>query len=126
MQQLLKQSNSKLRHQGEAFYLALILLGSYQPSDSIGTRGWAEEFRTAASLQFRHAIRFLTQKGYIGQARPVVRVGDKVIIIQGCEVPYVFRPLGGRQYSLISDCYVHGVMYGEAWDQRKAQDIEIL
>jgi hypothetical protein len=96
------------------------------PSDEIETREWAREFLLAAWIQFSSSIRSLTQKRYIGQVLPDAKRGDKVTIIQGCEVPYLLRPLGNNQYSIIGECYFHGVMYGEAWDENNVQDIEIV
>ncbi|KAF9869712.1 hypothetical protein CkaCkLH20_12755 [Colletotrichum karsti] len=51
--------------------------------------------------------------------------GDKVCIIRGAKVPYVLRPLPQRGvYSLVGECWIQGLMEGEAlkadgfaWDE---------
>ena len=41
-------------------------------------------------------------------------VGDKICIIQGAKVPFVLRQQGNGKYSLLGECWVEGVMRGEA------------
>ncbi|PMD12788.1 hypothetical protein NA56DRAFT_540752, partial [Hyaloscypha hepaticicola] len=49
---------------------------------------------------------------------PSVREGDMVCIIFGCSVPVVLRKVstggGNSHFEFISECYVHGMMDGEA------------
>ncbi len=43
--------------------------------------------------------------------------GDQVYILAGGKVPLVLRPVSGSQldtFELVGDCYIHGVMDGEA------------
>lgn len=42
--------------------------------------------------------------------------GDKVFVLRGSEVPFILRPCGlGREgFFVVGDCYVHGIMDGEA------------
>lgn len=56
---------------------------------------------------------FTTSSGRIGIGPPTMREGDFVAILFGGYTPYVLRPEGG-QYSLVGECYVHGIMNGEA------------
>jgi hypothetical protein len=124
--EILQGQSISLADKMYAIRLALVLLDGKTPATDIETLKWASQFRTAAWLQFRRAIRCATQRGYIGQVHRVAKVGDIIAIIQGCEIPYLLRPSNGHQYSLISDCYIHGIMYGEAWDETVVQDIEIV
>ena len=39
------------------------------------------------------------------------RAGDKVVILQGCKVPVVLRPLDQGGYKLIGESYIDGMMY---------------
>ena len=59
---------------------------------------------------------FVTVQGYIGIGPEHILVGDSVNILVGCSVPVVLREvLGDVEYHhLIGDCYVHGMMDGEA------------
>lgn len=37
-----------------------------------------------------------------------------VCILYGADVPIVLRKAAGGRYVLIGECYMHGIMYGEA------------
>ncbi|KAI1175099.1 HET-domain-containing protein [Nemania sp. FL0916] len=54
-----------------------------------------------------------TEKGYLGWAPDIARVGDAVVIVLGAGIPFVVRPVGDGTYKLIGESYIHGVMYGE-------------
>lgn len=41
--------------------------------------------------------------------------GDVVCVLFGNKVPFCLRPMG-RRYLLVGECYVHGLMKGEAMD----------
>ncbi|KAF5601881.1 heterokaryon incompatibility het-6 [Fusarium pseudocircinatum] len=58
---------------------------------------------------------FRTKKGHLGLAPQTIQVGDEVGILQGAEVPHVFRRDSGSEtsLSLVGDAYVYGIMYGE-------------
>ena len=56
------------------------------------------------------------KKDWIGLAPMASRIGDVVCILYGCSVPVVLRPDadGGKWWQLVGECYVHGMMDGEA------------
>ena len=54
-----------------------------------------------------------TVLGYMGLFPSQARKGDAVAIIYGAPSPFVIRP-EGQDYQLIGECYVHGIMDGEA------------
>jgi hypothetical protein len=56
-----------------------------------------------------------TEKGYIGNALELTRRGDIVCILFGCKMPVILRPKG-RHFIFIGECYIHGLMFGEAMD----------
>lgn len=66
--------------------------------------------------------RFLVTKDYewIGLAPMTAKVNDLVCILYGCSVPVVLRRqrdlMGTEYFQLIGECYVHGMMDGEAVD----------
>lgn len=64
---------------------------------------------------FRRQL-FTTKRGYIGLAPLGADCGDIVCIFPGCSVPLILRQ---QQWfhELIGDCYVHGIMNGEAIDK---------
>ena len=51
--------------------------------------------------------------GYLASVPVSSLPGDLVCVVMGAEVPFVLRPLHGG-YQLIGECYVHGLMCGEA------------
>ncbi|KAH7157707.1 heterokaryon incompatibility protein-domain-containing protein [Dactylonectria estremocensis] len=59
---------------------------------------------------------FTTKSGYIGMCVVDIAPGDIVATFSGATVPFVLRPHNkASEFRLISDCYVHGLMNGEAW-----------
>lgn len=57
-----------------------------------------------------------TSKGYLALASRCVRVDDEVWLPGGGPTPFILRPLPGSDghYSFLAECYVHGIMNGEA------------
>lgn len=55
-----------------------------------------------------------TLKGYIGLAPLASKKGDMVCVLFGCSTPIILRPLANGGYKFIGECYVHGIMEGEA------------
>ncbi|KAG4422061.1 hypothetical protein IFR04_004802 [Cadophora malorum] len=63
-----------------------------------------------------------TTKGRLGSMPKYAEVGDKICLFYGGNLPYVIRPRGDGTYRYIGDCYLDGVMYGEAMvDGRKSE-----
>lgn len=61
---------------------------------------------------FAFSVKFITKDNYMGVASSA-EVGDKVVVLAGCNVPVLLRPKGNH-YEHISACYVVGFMDGEA------------
>ena len=57
-----------------------------------------------------------TERGYVGQFCADAQIGDMICIPLGSAVPFVIRPSVEGMYNLIGECYVHGIMHGEAFD----------
>ena len=60
-----------------------------------------------------------THGGYLGLVPAGAIAGDVVATIMGCDVPLLLRPAKGEEtspFTLIGECYVHGVMSGEVLD----------
>ena len=55
-----------------------------------------------------------TTKGYLGIGLAAAEVGNRVCIFLGGRVLYVRRSRDNGHYEFIGECYVHGVMDGEA------------
>lgn len=54
-----------------------------------------------------------TSNGYIGLAPTEAETGDMVCVLFGGETPFILRPMD-EHWLLIGDCYIHGIMDGEA------------
>lgn len=73
---------------------------------------------------FRAAFQRLfcsTKQGRIGLAPCTTQKGDLVAIIMGADVPFVLRSTDVGTYELVGDCYIHGVMNGEALEGKHDQ-----
>lgn len=55
-----------------------------------------------------------TSSGYIGLFPEHSQPGDGVYVLHGCHVPVVLRPRGDNKFKFVGECYVHGIMGGEA------------
>jgi hypothetical protein len=60
----------------------------------------------------------VTKTGYIGVGPKLTRAGDHVVVLYGGRTPFVLRP-HQNEYRLVGECYVHGVMDGEAMRRHK-------
>lgn len=76
------------------------------------------------AISARHRRMFVTEMGYFGMGGPATAVGDDVHLLLGSNVPFVTRPLAGdadsrpldpsiKHYTLVGECYLHGIMDGE-------------
>ena len=75
--------------------------------------------------------RFLvTANGYIGLAPGEARKGDRVVIVYGCSTPLLIRKVDEAEdnWRLVGECYVYGLMDGEAiaMDDILDRDIRLL
>ena len=56
----------------------------------------------------------VTQNGYIGLAPRSIKPGDQVSLLLGCDSPLALRPDKTGRHSVVGQCYIHGLMEGEA------------
>lgn len=57
---------------------------------------------------------FVTKKGYMGLCPRSTRLGDKVVVLFGGRTPFILRKARKGRYEFLGECYVHGIMNGEA------------
>jgi hypothetical protein len=69
---------------------------------------------------------FVTETGYIGFGRGDVQKNDEVHIIVGANYPFVLRQVPAEissaeaaRHKMVGNCYLHGIMYGEAMQSYK-------
>ncbi|KAL9082221.1 MAG: hypothetical protein Q9165_008927, partial [Trypethelium subeluteriae] len=69
--------------------------------------------RATRILAWRRLV--TTKGGYLGIVPAGTVAHDTIAVLRGCDMPLVLRPLRGdtRQFSVIGECYVHGIMSGE-------------
>jgi hypothetical protein len=60
-----------------------------------------------------HRVFARTKKGYYVLGPKALEEGDIVCVLFGAKVPFCLRRLG-NSYLLVGECYVHGLMNGEA------------
>ncbi|KAK4635343.1 hypothetical protein CLAFUW4_02323 [Fulvia fulva] len=61
-----------------------------------------------------------TSKGYYCLAPSGAREGDLVALLEGGDVPFIIREYG-EQWLIVGECYVHGIMNGEAYDAARCR-----
>lgn len=61
---------------------------------------------------------FRTRENYLGNGPRKTKPGDQVWILAGAKVPFVLRPQETGKHVLVGDCYVHGIMHGEAFERQ--------
>jgi len=106
---LLLQQNSTFRIAGRELASYFPTSGGPDPEDA---RDALE--RIFRFLRSRRLI--LTSKGHIGLGPHATRRGDIVVLLLGCNVPMLVRPVVSRpkHYKLVGGCYLQGFMEGEA------------
>lgn len=56
---------------------------------------------------------FVNKTGYIGVGPATLSAGDTCCVLLGATVPFILRKAGSC-YKLVGECYIHGIMRGEA------------
>lgn len=61
-----------------------------------------------------------TDGGDIALCPKETAVKDKLVLLQGSDVPFILRPIGIR-WQIVGECYVHVLMDGSAWDESRCE-----
>jgi hypothetical protein len=99
------------------------------PEDEVlaWTRNIEKNMNLAAiSLKGRRLI--TTSDGKFGLVPESVRIGDAIAIID-CSFPILLRKTTNNSYIYLGECYIHGMMDGEAMDgveRRSLQSLNII
>ncbi|KAK5996317.1 Heterokaryon incompatibility 6-like protein [Cladobotryum mycophilum] len=68
-----------------------------------------------------------TEKGYLAIVPRWSVVGDEVALFEGSKAPLIVRRnIDKCAKQLIGPCYVHGIMYGEAWDDTLSKQVVMV
>ena len=83
----------------------------------------AEEWSRSANGASKNRIFARTKKGYYVLGPKLMEDGDLICVLFGGKVPFCLRPWGDR-FLLVGECYVHGLMDGEAMHMMSRQELE--
>ncbi|KAL8656073.1 MAG: hypothetical protein Q9226_002793, partial [Calogaya cf. arnoldii] len=85
---------------------------------SLGSKVEAPENLAAFSREVQHCIRgrifYTTSEGSLGSALVAAKPGDHICVLLGCKSPLVIRQYPNGSYAIIGECYLHGMMEGQA------------
>lgn len=87
-----------------------------------------EEYMLNVRMKCRHRTFFSTSGGRIGIGPSQTKSGDLVYIIRNTLTPFILRPMEGKpgHFQFLGEAYVHGLMYGEAFDILNEDDLQII
>ncbi|KAI1410744.1 HET-domain-containing protein [Hypoxylon sp. FL1857] len=83
-------------------------------ADGAAATGELSTFYRRLITSWVNGCLFETRNGYVGMIDGKPHAGDEVFIILGCDLPMLLRPTTTGEYEVVGDCYVHGIMDGEA------------
>lgn len=103
------------------FWAAATSLVVYQNTRGTSSSSWSRFGNGHPNLRECFDRRFVkTRGGCYGLCHRDTMPNDRLVLLQGANVPIVLRPSGER-WLLVGECYLYGAMYGELWDQDRCQ-----
>ncbi|KAF7949122.1 hypothetical protein EAE96_008291 [Botrytis aclada] len=86
-----------------------------------------QELREAMKFVLKNRRWGITSKGYFGLFPRYAEKDDIVYVMDGCDVPYLLREVDGEgRFRLVGECYVFGIMDGEAVEREDVVFGEIV
>lgn len=111
------------QHSYSLFRSWLVTNFDAQPSHAVPGDTDFVNFRKSFYIATQGQHFFTTDLGYMGLGY-APREGDEVWVLFGGTVPFILRRTSRLgEYSLIGDCYVHGIMDGERMTDLKEGDV---
>ena len=89
----------------------------------------ARQFITAVKANWSRRVLFATKRGYIGLAPPKTAQGDLICVIFGTVTPFILKKsldADKEAYTLVGECYIHGLMKGEGLKLGEEQEIVLV
>jgi hypothetical protein len=108
---------------GDAEARRLFWTSSAWPSAFQEDRDRFESSIIKLRMHVLHRQFLVTGRGYMGTATYNARKDDIVAVLYGCSVPVILRKVGD-DYVFIGECYVQGLMDGEAMGMAVGQKFE--
>lgn len=78
------------------------------------SKGDADQFGVLVGKACHEREFFVTSHGRMGLCPRDTRAGDLIVVLYGGSVPYVLRKAGENGWRFVGECYVDGIMFGEA------------
>ena len=69
-------------------------------------------------------VMIYTSQGYMGLAPEATRKGDSIILLKGGKLPFVAKK-EGENWAVLGSCYIHGIMSGERFDEKRCRTMWI-
>jgi hypothetical protein len=63
-------------------------------------------------------VMIYTSQGYMGLAPEATKEGDSIALLKGGRLPFVLGK-EGENWAVLGSCYIHGIMYGEGFDEKR-------
>jgi len=113
-----------------AAYWSLLDPGFLDFQDPVRTKlkaqaslGDADQFGVLAGKACHERKFFGTAQGRMGLCPRGTQSGDRIVILHGGSVPYVLREMDYGTWRFIGECYVDGIMFGEAGKMEKEEKV---
>jgi hypothetical protein len=117
----------------QAFTRAIDEVETAQHPDKLATMSSDEErlaamFSDAMKTALGNRCLVFPSTGHVCLGPQTMEVDHVVAIFSGCNTPVILRPLGNdcNEYAFVGDCYIHGIMDGEAVEahhERNGEDV---
>lgn len=92
----------------------------FRPIDLIGPDNFLVRFMASIEDSLFQRRLFLCRTGVVGLGPPVVETGDQCCLIAGGQVPYVLMPFSESSNLFVGECYINGIMNGEAVENHES------
>lgn len=80
------------------------------------------DYCASVPLNARHMLNqhlFLTESRLLGLGPRGLGISDILCALHGCGVPVILRPASNKGFLAVRECYLHGIMDGEAFGERQ-------
>ena len=96
------------------------------PSPSMGMK--FQELKEAFKSALLNRLLCWTKEGHLGLVPRFAKQDDNVVVVPGSPVPFVVRRIGKGTYHFIGECYIDGIMDGEAFENQgqELEDINLV
>lgn len=84
----------------------------------------SSSFSTLTSALFLRRLA-RTRKRYLGLVPAATRISDSIAICEGGRRPLVIRT-DDNSWRIIGECYMHGIMYGQAYGEAKCKRMRFI